>query len=234
MRLHFQEYQMNTNRQFKPGLFWWQLRQVMPVNLVVCCAAVLYAMFAMEPIVPPGDPLHFCIIVVHSAIVVLLLGRSSTRRAGFLYAQGYSRDQMWFQSLVVSVVSAAVVCGPVWLIIVSGLRFWIQDTVLTSPHFLMIGPAEYSMPAVYFVEYLIAMLLMHYGWIRAAQNTPETAAGWYLMVLGIGFLFWGRELAFYHRQSSQGLLLLFLALLSIVGLLLLACGRAHRSAEVQS
>ncbi len=223
-----------NSRLLKPALLRWQLRQLLPINACMFVVTVLYTLGRFGPIVAPGDFGLLLGVIAHSGVVVWQLGRGTSRATGFLHTQGYSRNEMWFQMMVASAFSAFVVCGSMWLIMVTGLRAGLQDVLIQNPWFPFMRTAEYAVPGILLLEYATVLLLIHYAWIRANQSAKDSSGGWMLMCLGICFLLWGFGMSWSHRWHPwilDAMPILFIPSLLVT---LIAGFRLHRTTEVRS
>jgi len=223
-----------TPSKLRPALLKWQLRQLWLSNIVMLALGVPYVLLTKEPLIPPGNLVALLAIIAHSGIMAACLGRISSPRIGFLYAQGFTRDQIWWHTLLASVVSATLVCGTTWLLMVTGLRAIIQDQYLESPCFPYAARAEGTFPFILLFEYALTIPLVHYSWVRANQPCGDAEAGLTLSIGGICLLLWGYGMALSHSRYPGFLSLVAWSCAPLILLLILVCWRTHRRMEVRS
>ena len=223
-----------TTSRIKPALLKWQLRKLWLFNIVMLALGVPYVLLTKEPLIPPGNLVPLSAIIVHSGIMAASLGRISSPRIGFLYAQGFTRDQIWWHTLLASVVSAILVCGTAWLLMVTGLRAYVHDQLLESPWFPYAARAEGAFPLILLFEYALTIPLMHYSWVRANQPYSDAEAGLTLSIGGVCLLLWGYGMALSHSRYPGFLSLVAWSCTPLILLLILVCWRTHRRMEVRS
>lgn len=218
----------------KPKLLLWQLRQLFLINAAAMVIAGLYTLLRAEPMVAPGELRMLMAVIVHSAAVVWVLGRVSSRHVGFLHAQGFTRDQIGWHTFLASLLSAVLVCSTVLLLMVTGLRSFVADHVFESPWFPFMASGEYSLPFILLLGYAIVLPLMHYAWVRFNQPFGGAASGWMMMISGLVFLIWSGSMLWMHRLETTFLLVVAVSYVPGIILLTVACWRLHRTMEVRS
>ena len=224
---------MTGQTVLKPMLLRWQLRQLLPVNLPAIVVAGLVTLFRSEPMIAPGSVTMLVAIVIHCGLLVWRLSSMAPGNNSFVHVQGYTRDQIWWQVLLASLISGAMVCGTVWLLMVSRLRCVIQDGWMSNPWFPVTATREYSLPWVLLFGYIVVLPMMHYVWIRARNPYQESASGWLLLILGLSFQLWGCYRIYPHRLETGFLLSLMALHVPATLLLTVACWRLHRTLEVR-
>jgi hypothetical protein len=211
----------------------WQLRQLIWINLAALLCAVGFILFWHEALEFLVTPWVVPFVALHSGLVVMLLGRNGSSGTRFLYAQGLTRDQVWWSTYSVSLISGLVVCGSVWLILILGIRSQLQDW-MQNPWFPFMATEEPAIAGWLLLEYVLLLPLLHYVWVRSRQPMREAGAGWLICVAGLVMLTWSiTEL----RRTLLEPTLFWIALvgfLSLAGLLMLVNWRLHRDVEVRS
>ncbi len=99
----------------KRGLLLFLLRQTLPATLVGLPIACLYVLFSRE-VIGSTDAWPFVFILVHSLVLVQLLGRFRSPSFAFVYSRGYSRGSLWLHIMLASVVSVLLVWLPAALL----------------------------------------------------------------------------------------------------------------------
>lgn len=212
-------------------LLRWQLRQLFWINCLAVCGILWFALlfnsaitfFRGSPVLPG--------VMVHCGLMVLWLGRSEPRGPGFLYSQGFSRDQIWWSTFLATLCSGILVTGCLWLTIVTGLRSLVQAS-LGNPWFPMAGTIESTSSLWFLVEYCLLLPPMHYVWVRARLPQRDAGAGW---ALALGIIAIDANCYSYASQVGQGAVALLLGAATVLALLTLIAGwKFHRQIEVQS
>lgn len=219
---------------FKPALFRWQLRQLSAINLVAVAAVSMYVLLRQTPLVAPGEFPVFLAVCLHCGLIVWRLGHVTAPRTGFLHSQGFTRDEIWWQTFFASWASGLLVCGTAWLLIVTRLRCVVQDRWYQNMYFPFYAPEEVIVPWAWLFAYTIVLPLMHYVWVRANQPCRGAASGWMVMTLGLGMLVLTFDrLGVRHWESTS---LLLFAALHVPAALLLVMGswRLHRTMEIRT
>ena len=112
-------------------------------------------------------------------------------------------------------ISGLIVCLSVWLILVCGLRAWLQDW-LQNPWFPFMARNEPAIAGWILLEYMLLLPLLHYAWVRARQPMRDAGAGWLICVSGFVMLIWS------ITELRAALLEPSLLRIALVGFLLLA------------
>ena len=211
----------------------WQLRPLLWVNLTALSGAIGFTLLWGEALEFLVTPYVILCVALHSAIVVFLLGRNGSRGSRFLYAQGFTRDEIWWSTFSASLLSGIVVCGSVWLILVLGIRAQLQDW-LQNPWFPFMAKQEPVFAGWMLLEYILLLPLLHYAWVRARQPVPDSGAGWLICMFGFVMLIWTiTDLR--HALLEPTLFRIALSgFLLLAGLLTAASRKLHRQVEVRS
>lgn len=217
------------NRQ----LILWQVRQTRLINVFAVAAAVVYIAAVEEPMRIPGTLGLLLVVMLHSAMIVFRLGKTS-RENGFVYVQGFTRDQIWWATWATTLLSGMLVSAASGVVIWSGLRHFIQDTVMESPWFVVPVHSENVIPLLIVFHYVVMLPLMHYAWVRAGQPYRDTAAGWMLMCLGLFLYIWGHAIIYGHRHHVSFLAVVAACHLPAIVAVTLAAWKTHRTLEVRS
>ncbi|MDB5387609.1 MAG: hypothetical protein JWM11_3255 [Planctomycetaceae bacterium] len=209
----------------------WQIRQLFWANCLAMCCATWFALMSNSAIVFSRNVSVAFGVLVHCGIMVLILGRSEPRGPGFLYCQGFSRDQLWWSAFAATVCSGVLVCLSFWLIIATGLRVVVQQA-LGNPWFPMAGTIEAKSTKWFLMEYILLLPPLHYIWVRARLPQRDAGAGW---ALAAGILAFDAHCYTYADQvtpSSAAILIGVTGLLALVTLI--ASWQFHRQTEVQA
>lgn len=164
----------------------WQLRQLVWVNLAALLCAAAFVLLWHEALEFLVTPYVVSFVALHCGLVVLLLGRNGSSGTRFLYAQGLTRDQVWWSTYSASLISGLVICGSVWILIL-GIRSQLQD-FLQNPWFPFMAKEEPAIAGWMLLEYVLLLPLLHYVWVRARQPMPGAGAGWLMCVTGLFML----------------------------------------------
>ena len=154
--------QPNSEGWFVPGLFFWQFKKLLPINLFAVIIVGLYVLLRVMPFTSKEIFLLIAILI-HCWLISWKLWRSSTRQAGFLYSWGFTRDQIWWQTQLAALASGALVCGVAWLLMVLQIRCFVQSNLIANPYFPLSASGEHWVPWVWFYGYVVALPLMHYA-----------------------------------------------------------------------
>jgi hypothetical protein len=213
-------------------LLRWQLRQLFWVTAVAVICMMLFVMFSSAPLMRLSQNVSLIIgVAVHCGVMVLMLGRSSPRGPGFLYAQGFSRDQLWWSIVAATVFDGLTVCFAYWLTIVGGLRSATQSAI-DNPWFPVAGTIEASTAGWLFLEYVLLLPPLHYVWVRVRQPQRDPSAGW---VLAVGIiLFYSCCLGSLGQSPADSMAIPIIACSLPATLTLIAGWIFHRQTEVQS
>lgn len=163
---------------FNGPLFHWQFRQVRWVTLIALVIALAYTLWEPSLLIR-GDMLGWALLLtlVHSLLITWRLGRPRSRSFGFLYTQGYSRNAIWWHTMLASAASVLLVWLPSALAIWLGLRSHFQSDLLQNYWFPLVAPCEYSYPLWVLFLYACFLPAFHYAWIRNAQPMRGHLAG---------------------------------------------------------
>lgn len=212
----------------------WQLRQLKLINIIAIIVSGVWLILHQATMQIPGPFLLLPGTAVHCAAVVWTLGRATSRHTGFLHVQGLTRDQIWWHTFTATLISGGMVVLISAVIILSGLRAWVQDVWIESPYFLVPVSSENWIPLILVLHYAFILPLMHYVWIRANQPFRGTTAGWMMMSLGLCFYLWSFAMAEGHRSSPRFLIIVALTHIPAIAMLIVSCNRIHRTLEVRS
>jgi hypothetical protein len=209
----------------------WQMRQLQWMNWLMACGAFMFALLSAIPLMFFQSPFLMLLVGIHCAAMVLTLGRSEPRGPGFLYAQGFSRNQLWWSTFLATLLSGVLVCAMFWLAIATGLRALIQNAI-GNPWFPVIGTIEASAALGFLIEYAILLPPLHYVWVRARQPQSDAAAGWTLAAAVIIYYCTCYGLMGQLLTSSIALLVAEVSAPALT--MLVACWAFHPQVEVQS
>lgn len=212
-------------------LIRWHLRQLAVLNIAMMLAAIVYPMFTSDRLILGRQGYVVVAGLIHSWLMVWILGRSAPRGPGFLYSQGFSRDQLWWSTWLATVISGAMVSVVVFVVIISGLRSWTQFH-LGNPWFPLMGTVDADVSLWLFAFYLLVLGPMHYFWVRCRQPFGDSGAGW-LILMGFVFMVVG---ALDRSASSISPVAWVMHGSGVVmsSLSVLSCWQFHRRVEVQA
>lgn len=163
-------------------LFTWQFRQLRVVTLLPALAATLFVLWRREPLeFDVLGPVPFCVLI-HSVLVVWILGRVTRSSFGFLYVQGYSRDMLWTNTIAASFAAVIVAWLPVAVLILLGIRSSFQDG-MNNFNFPLMAETEHAFVWWILLSYCVLLPIFHYAWIRGSQPT-RGAAGGFVIAMG--------------------------------------------------
>jgi len=128
--------EMSRGKPLVFGLFFWQFKKLFLINLFALIATGLYVLLRVAPFTS-RELFLLSGVLLHSWLITWKLGRSPVRQSRFLYAWGFTRDQIWWHTLLASITSGALVCGTAWLLMVFQLRCFVQDQLLANPCMVM-------------------------------------------------------------------------------------------------
>jgi hypothetical protein len=157
-------------------------RQCLPATLIGLPIACFYALLTREPL-DWTNPWMGLFILTHSIAIAFCLGRYRSPGFAFLYTRGYSRDELWTNKILATVLAVLVVWLPLALIVWLPIRSGVQDVLFGSPYFPLMMMREASVPWAWLAGYAILLPLFHYVWIRRAQ---PLAGGDGVVLLAIG------------------------------------------------
>ena len=152
------------------------------MTLVAAAIAVFYSLFVPGPLsVLSSWPALF--IFGHSGAMAVCLGRFRTGRFGYLYSRGFGHDTAWAYTILASVLGALAAWLPAALIILLGVRSFVQD-LMKSPYYPVIAdPLDAETVRLWLVFYVFFLPMMHYAWIRDAYAASGGRVGKMLVVV---------------------------------------------------
>jgi hypothetical protein len=204
-------------------------RQTLPATLIGLPILCLFVVFYRE-ILTWQNPWISMFILAHSILITASLGRARSASFSYIYTRGYSRDQLWLNKMLATVLSVFVVWAPVALVVWLGGRSVVQDKMFASPYFPLMMAREVMVPFFWLFGYAVLLPMFHYVWIRRAQPT-RGGNGAVLLVIAVVIAATTLMNFRWHPQWFQILLWTVSAIMTITalagGLLL------HRSMEVQ-
>jgi hypothetical protein len=209
----------------------WQLRQLFWPNCLAVCAGVLFVLLSSAAVTFLRNELVMFGVFVHCGVLVLILGRSDPRGPGFLYSQGFSRDQLWWSTFVATLFSGLIVCFMCWFTIITGLRALVQEAT-GNPWFPAAGTIDAGSVKWFMLVYVLVLPPLHYIWVRARQPMCDPTAGLMLSV-GIVWLY-SRCLIDTNHLSPAHAARMIGATALLASLTLIGCWIFHRQVEVQS
>ena len=229
--------QPNSKEWFVSGLFFWQFKKLLPINLFAVVIVGLYVLLRVAPMTI-HEMIFLFGILIHCWLIVWKLWRTSFRQAGFLYSWGFTRDQIWRQTLLASFASGVLVCGAAWLLMLFQVRSLVQDQLIVNPYFLNSTFGESWVPWVWLYGYVVVLPMMHYAWVRSKHSARGKLNGWVLMSFGVAILIW----SFFQSSPTEHwknpvpapfflLLILVVAFILATALLLIAGRRLHGTME---
>ena len=172
-------------RDFCWPLFTWQFRQLRVVTILPVVVATLFVLWHSEPLeFDMLGPVPF-FVLIHSVLVVWILGRVTNSSFGFLYVQGYSRDALWTNTIAASFASVIVAWLPVAVLILLGIRSGFQEG-MNNFNFPLMAETEHAFVWWCLLAYCVLLPIFHYAWIRGSQPTGGAAGGF---VIAMGAVF---------------------------------------------
>ena len=169
------------------GLFFWQFKKLGLLNFFAVLAVGSYVLLRVTPFTC-HELVLLLGVLLHCWLIAWRLWRSSPRQSGFLYSWGFTRDEIWWQTYLASLASAALVCGVAWLLMVLQVRFLVQDGLVANPYFLVPQSGEYWVPWFCFYGYLLVLPMLHYAWVRSKHSAKGKFVGWMIMFGGLVLL----------------------------------------------
>jgi hypothetical protein len=168
--------------RIKMSLLKMMTRQCLPATLIGLPIACFYVLVTRGPL-DWTNPWMGLFILAHSTAVAFCLGRYRSPGLAFLYTRGYSRDELWTNKILATVLAVLAVWLPVALIVWLPVRSRVQDVLFRSPYFPIMMMREVSVPWAWLAGYAFLPPLFHYVWIRRAQ---PLAGGDGVVLLAIG------------------------------------------------
>jgi len=213
----------------RPALLITFIRQSVPVSLLALPVFCLFILFHND-VLEWRNWWTALFVLVHSIIIAVVFGRFRSTSFAYLYTRGYSRDAIWRQKMLATVLAVVVVWLPAALLVWLPVRSAVQDNLFMSPYFPLMRGREMAVPFFWLFGYGILLPVFHYVWIRRAQ---PTRGGNGAVLLAIGVVIAGIVLMDYrwHPEWFQILVWIVSAVMAsaaLVGGLLL-----HRMLEVQ-
>lgn len=210
-------------------LFRWQLRQVSGLNLLTIIVATCWAIFDSSVLEPLQTPTIVLMVLGHCLGMLWILGRNSPRRSGFLYCQGFSRDQIWWSTWLATLAASVCVGLAIWLAIVLRLRSTVQEW-FGNPWFPLVGADEAGCAVTVVLMYVAVLSVGHFVWVRSRLPEPDPGAGWSIALLLAIFGGFTIDNVSPYRTSvmlSAGWLLVVLTLTVVAW-------KIHQNSEVQA
>ncbi len=212
-------------------LIRWQLKQLFWINLIALIYFILMTLYKQEAILFARSQWLMLGVFLHCCGVALIAGRSSPRGSGFLYSQGFSRDQLWWANFLASLMSGVFVCLLIYVVIATGFRAAVQS-LHGNPWAPVMGSIELSAIKWIALEYLLLFALFHYVWVRARQPARDSAAGWMIAIAMTSFVGVGYE-RLNGANATRSIMIASFAL-GLALLFVIANWKFHRSVEVQA
>ncbi|MBL4886538.1 MAG: hypothetical protein JKY95_18685 [Planctomycetaceae bacterium] len=166
-------------------LLFWQLRQLSVITCIAALLSTIYVLIRSEPLQMGNQGVALFFVLIHSVLITWQLGRVRSREFSFLYGQGFSRDTLWWHTMLASAVSVLSVWLPAAFLVGSGLRSSFQDFMLNY-WFPLMSQTEWPFLFRSLLAYAVLMPTFHYCWIRAALPTSGAKNG---VALAIGLVF---------------------------------------------
>lgn len=215
--------------RIKISLMKMLMRRCQPATLIGLPATALYVLLTRQPLVW-SNPWMGLFVLVHCIAIASLLGRYRSGSFAFFYTRGYSRDELWANKLLATVLAVFVVWLPLALIVWLPIRSGVQEKLFLSPYFPILMIREAMVPWAWLAGYAVLLPLFHYVWIRRAQalaggDGVVLLAVAAVIVIGIFMLFG------WLPQWFWSLLWTFAAVVTATGLV--ADLLLHRTMELQ-
>ncbi|MCA9059296.1 MAG: hypothetical protein KDA85_12390, partial [Planctomycetaceae bacterium] len=138
----------------------WQSRQLLPTTILFAFLAACWTLFCSDVLQPLLTPYVAPAVILHGVLMCWQLGRNSPRHSGFLYIQGFSRDQIWWGTVTATLAAAALVSLTVWLFITTHTRSAVQ-AALGNPWFPAAGSSDADCVFALFALYVIVLGIGH-------------------------------------------------------------------------
>ena len=156
--------------KIKISLIGTFFRQTLPVTLIALPVICLFVVFYRD-ILDCQNSWISLFILVHSILITASLGRSRSAPFAYIYTRGYSRDELWANKMLSTVLSVLAVWLPAALIVWLPIRSAVQDKMFVSPYFPLMMIREATVPWFWLFGYMILLPMFHYVWIRHGQPT---------------------------------------------------------------
>lgn len=215
--------------KIKESLLTVLFRQQLPVTLVALPIGCILVLFRRTPL-NPHDPWLALFVLGHSVALAVNQGRFCRPDFVFLYTRGYSRDTLWLNKVLSSLLAVLAVWGAMALIVWLPLRSTFQDLYFKSPYFPLFMSKEVSVPVAWLAGYVLLLPVFFYVWIRKAQPT-RGANGAALLVIGLVTTVITLMLFRWHPFWMK--ILISIASITVTGVSLIGGFLLHRSLEVQ-
>jgi uncharacterized membrane protein YidH (DUF202 family) len=215
--------------KIKPALIGLFFRQTLPVTLLALPFLCLFILFYRE-VLDWQNPWISLFILVHSIALTICLGRFRSQSFAFIYTRGYTRDELWINKMLATVLAVLVV----WLL--AALSLWlpvrsaVQDKLFASPYFPLMMPREAPVPWFWLFGYGILLPIFHYVWIRRAQPTRGSNGA---VLLAIGMVVVAATLMTFKWHPAWFLMLIWIVSAIMTATALIGGFLLHRSLEVQ-
>ncbi len=218
---------------FRWPLFAWQFRQLRLVTILAVVLSTGFVLWESQPLeFDVSGPAPF-FVLIHSLIVVWVLGRVTNSSFGFLYVQGYSRDVLWWHLMGASCASVLAAWMPAAVLILLRFRSGFQEE-LNNFNFPLMAETEHSFVWWCLLAYGILVPLFHYAWIRGSQPSRGSASG-FVIALGASFAafsIWNGVRV--PDMPSWTVLIMTSGFVLAASSLLIASRKLHRQLEVMS
>lgn len=162
-------------------LFLWYFRSLRLLTAVTATTATSYLLSQSMPLTFLNDAIAL-FILAHASAIACLVSPSRRDISLFLFSQGFSRQTLWLHSWLAAFASVALTLLPCAILILCGLRSWIEDTRL-NPWFPLMSSAEMPVLGRAVVEYLILLPALRYVTIRLASPDQDFRSGVTILVL---------------------------------------------------
>jgi hypothetical protein len=146
------------------------LRQTLGVTLIALPVMLLFVLF-YRGVLQWQNVWMSLFIMVHSIMIVFSLGRFRSRSFAYIYTRGYSRDELWSNKMIATVIAIMFVWVPMAVVVWLPVRSAIQDKMFLSPYFPLMMIREATAPLFWLFAYAVLVPMFHYVWIRRAQPT---------------------------------------------------------------
>jgi hypothetical protein len=215
--------------KIKISLIALMLRQMLPITLIALPISCIYLLMTHNVLMWQNSSIAI-FILIHSIAIAFTLGRYRSRSFAFIYTRGFTRDELWLNKMITTILSVLIVWLPASLIVWLPIRSAVQDKLFLSPYFPLMMIREASIPWVWLAGYAVLLPLFHYVWIRRAQPLRGEKGVVFLaiavvIVMAILMLFKN------HQQWFIYLVYILSAIMTIT--CLIAGCILHRNIEVQ-
>ena len=163
-------------------LFFWYFRSLRLLTTITSISALSFVALHTLPLSFRNDSASL-FILFHSFLIACLVSPSRIDVSRFLFSQGFSRESLWFHSWLAAIASIGITLAPCAILILTGLRGWIQD-IQSNPWFPLMAGTELPVLTWATALYLILLPVFRYATIRMASPDRDFKSG-----LGILFLF---------------------------------------------